>query len=705
MANAGLEKLQGSPESVKNAPLFDRLRAFGTSLLVAVFLFSLCFSSLSGTYRTIGEKAAAAVMRQSMMIMVEKGADSSVLSAYLKEMRKIYPEIRAVRLYSGTALVSGSGQAAAAEADFLKDLAGFHRNGNIEFFKTRVDLIGYMIPVADMGGTRWSLAVLLDAASGFGRTVPFLIFALVIGIAALVLMLFVLLNRGPAYAGRVSRYFLLLTTGALFLSASVLLLVIDGDWNSRASGAADRSIRFLLNRAILEGKGVIESSQQGIPAARKAYRMAIRKFSGQLEDAVEAVTTAKQDLDIARRDENDSLQADATRRLTEAEAKKAEAEAAINPARDQLKMLKSAISWYIMPLLKGKTGGLFKAGFNRMMDGSDVARFMLDYDAKGRFFITQHEAVEGLRPGLTFGLLAIASFFILQLALGASVVVEKQYEGVKTFFYYFLLEAFVLLCMLPVIWIIVASFFSETGIKSIISTIKDSEIFIKNFFSFDNYSRNLQGSFLLYFRNSLIVSGVTALFCGMLGMMGGYAFSRFEFPGRKKQMMWIVISQLFPMAMMIVPLYIVSQVLGINQGLFVIVIAYSATSLPFSIWMMKGYFDTIPVSLEEAAAIDGASTLRRMWHVLLPLSRPAIATTVFYSFITSWNEFAIASFFLNTDALRTLPVALNAMLDPFNPQYALFSAAGVLASLPVVLLFVYLQKHLVAGLMAGGAKG
>ena len=704
MANSILTKLQTASGSSKEGRPLDKLIAFSAALLVGIFLFAICFSSLSGTYRTIGEKAAAAVMRQSMMVIVEKGADPSAVSAYLKKMRGLYPEVRSIRLYNGTAVVSGKGKAGLKEGAFLKDLNGFHKNGNIELFSVAGDR-GYMIPVSEMGGSFWTMAVVMDGTSGIGRAVPFLVVSLIVAAAALILMVFMFLRKDMRYVRKVGRYFILVSMALFFLASHLLLLIVDGDWTGRASGAADLSVRFMLDRAILDGKAAIAVSEQGIPAARKAYGQAMSRFSDQLDDALADIKSAKQDMDIARRDKNATLLADATKRLSDAEGKKMQAESAINPARDQLKTLKATVSGYVMPMLKGKTGGLFKAGFNRMMDGNDVPRFMLAYGEKGTFSIVQNEAVDGLRSGLSFVLLLLASFFIIQFGFGASVIVEQKYEGVKTFFYYFFLEAFVLVCMLPVIWILVASFFSETGIKSIISTIKDSEIFIKNFISLDNYTRNLEGMFLVYFRNSLVVSGVTALFCGTLGIMAGYAFSRFEFPGRKKQMMWILVSQLFPMAMMIVPLYIVSQVLGINKGLFVIVIAYSATSLPFSIWMMKGYFDTVPISLEEAASIDGASTLRRMWHVLLPLSRPAIATTIFYSFITSWNEFAIASFFLNTADLRTLPVALNAMLDPFNPQYALFSAAGVLASLPVVLLFIYLQKHLVSGLMAGGVKG
>lgn len=344
--------------------------------------------------------------------------------------------------------------------------------------------------------------------------------------------------------------------------------------------------------------------------------------------------------------------------------------------------------------------------FNLSLDNQQNQRFSVNAEGQ-KPVIRDAEAFRGDLGTLVLIFLVLGAILTVPLCFGAYTIVDKGLEGVKTFISYSLIVLFVVVCMIPVIWIIVASFFSKLEVTSMINLIQRGDFFTRNYFTLENYKEIVAGQsmFWVYFRNSLFVSGVTAIICGFFGVMAGYAFSRFVFPGRKKQLMWILLSQLFPMAMMILPLYIVAQILNLEKSLWIIVIAYSATALPFSIWMMKGYFDTIPVDIEEAAAIDGASTLGRLWHVLLPLARPAIATTVFYSFITAWNEFAIASFFLNLDELRTLPVALTSLLDPRNPQYAIFSAACVLASFPVVLLFIYLQKHLVSGLTAGGVKG
>ncbi len=339
--------------------------------------------------------------------------------------------------------------------------------------------------------------------------------------------------------------------------------------------------------------------------------------------------------------------------------------------------------------------------FNKDIDGR-VENLYRVYEKDGKVSVKSALDASGGMGGLTFIFLLISGAVILPLAFGSYGIAYNKLEGVKSFLSYFFLVVFIFISMLPILWIIMASFFSKHDITSMATIIHSGQIFTKNFFTMSNYGELLSGNFLIYFKNSLFVAGVTAVVCGFFGIVAGYAFSRFHFPGRDKQLIGILISQLFPMAMMILPLYIVAQFLHIEQSLLIIILAYSATALPFSIWMMKGYYDTVPIDIEEAAAIDGASTVARLWHILLPVVRPAIATTVFFSFITSWNEFVIASFFLNQDKLRTLPVAVRAMLNSSN--YAGFSAAGVLASLPVVLLFIYLQKHLVSGLMAGGVK-
>jgi arabinogalactan oligomer/maltooligosaccharide transport system permease protein len=176
-------------------------------------------------------------------------------------------------------------------------------------------------------------------------------------------------------------------------------------------------------------------------------------------------------------------------------------------------------------------------------------------------------------------------------------------------------------------------------------------------------------------------------------------------------LIWVLTTQLFPLAMMLVPFYILATSvfpdvipgLKLTNSIFGLIIIYSATALPFAIWMLKGYFDTVPVDLEEAAAIDGASLFQLLFLILFPLTRPAIFTAFLFSFVQAWNEYAIANLFLTLADKYTLPVGLRTLLD--NNNMAGFATAAVVASVPVVILFLSMKKELVEGATLGAVKG
>ncbi len=205
--------------------------------------------------------------------------------------------------------------------------------------------------------------------------------------------------------------------------------------------------------------------------------------------------------------------------------------------------------------------------------------------------------------------------------------------------------------------------------------------------------------------NSLVVSVATTVVGLFLAVTAAYALSRFRFPGREASMQSLLISQMFPATMMMVPLYAILKNLGMLNSLGGLVLVYSTTSLPFCVWMLKGYFDTIPRELEEAAIMDGASPLQCFVRVVLPLARPALAVTALFSFLTAWNEFILAATLLNEEARYTLPVALRMFVGEYNVEWGKFAAGALLVSAPVMALFFALQKHLVGGLTAGGVKG
>ncbi len=206
--------------------------------------------------------------------------------------------------------------------------------------------------------------------------------------------------------------------------------------------------------------------------------------------------------------------------------------------------------------------------------------------------------------------------------------------------------------------------------------------------------------------NSAIVASATTVLSVFLACTAAYAFSRFKFPGRRAGMMAFLVSQMFPGTLMLIPLYIILvKWLGLGSTRLGLILVYSMTSIPFCVWMLKGYFDTIPRELEEAALIDGASPGTIFWRIVLPLAKPAVAVTALFSFMTGWNEFIQAATFMDKETMYTAPVGLRFFVGGFSQQWGYFAAGSIIVSIPIVALFLFLQKYLVSGLTAGSVKG
>ncbi|NMO13773.1 sugar ABC transporter permease [Pyxidicoccus fallax] len=265
-----------------------------------------------------------------------------------------------------------------------------------------------------------------------------------------------------------------------------------------------------------------------------------------------------------------------------------------------------------------------------------------------------------------------------------------------------------LMCMVtlyPVLWVVKMALSPTDGLSLSVSPIPDAvtfDHFREVLLSTDAAGRWVFGRQLL---SSIVVSGATTLVGLTLAVSAAYALSRFRFPGKEGGMQALLITQMFPATLMLVPIYSILQKLHLLDSLTGLVLVYATTAMPFCIWMLKGYFDTLPRELEEAAVMDGASPAQVFLRVVLPLARPALAVTALFSFMTAWNEFILAATLLNDPTRFTLPVALQRYVGEHKVEWGKFAACALVVSAPVMALFFALQKHLVGGLTAGGVKG
>ena len=213
-----------------------------------------------------------------------------------------------------------------------------------------------------------------------------------------------------------------------------------------------------------------------------------------------------------------------------------------------------------------------------------------------------------------------------------------------------------------------------------------------------------QQSFLRWMGNSLFVSAVVTLTGVALASIGGYAFSRFRFVGRQSLLVAILTTQMFPATMLLLPLYILVARLHLLDTYLGLMIFYTSTALPFCIWQMKGFYDTIPISLEDAARVDGCSRTEVFWRVTLPLAVPGLVITALFSFMTAWSEYIVAAQVMQDEEMFTLPLGLKSFQANMSTEWGLYAAAAILVSLPVIVVFLLLSKYLVSGLTLGSVK-
>jgi len=259
---------------------------------------------------------------------------------------------------------------------------------------------------------------------------------------------------------------------------------------------------------------------------------------------------------------------------------------------------------------------------------------------------------------------------------------------------------FVLFALFPIFWLVKVSVTPNDLLYSEGVRLWPSRM------TFDHFSHVLNNSsFPLFFRNSLIVSGSTAIIVTLLASLSGYALSRFNFRAKYWIVALMLLTQMFPLVMLIAPIYKIMAPLGLTNSLLGLVIVYSAFNVPFATFLMQSFFDGIPKDLEEAAKIDGATQFMAFRQIILPLTLPGIAATLGFVFTAAWSELLFALMLISGNDAATFPVGLLSFVSKFSVDFGQMMAAGVLALIPACLFFFLIQRYLVQGLTAGAVKG
>ena len=267
---------------------------------------------------------------------------------------------------------------------------------------------------------------------------------------------------------------------------------------------------------------------------------------------------------------------------------------------------------------------------------------------------------------------------------------------------------FLLLLMLyalvPMAWML------STSLKSQLAALQQPPVWIPTNITFEQYRtllspRNEVGAeFLRYLLNSLWVSTATTVLGVLVAVPAAYAFSRFNFPGKNTLFFAILVRNMFPLVVFLIPLFILMQKLHLVNTHWSLILTYLTFGLPLSIWLLKGFYDNIPPQLEQAARIDGATRFQAFRLIVMPLSSPGIIATAIYAFIQAWNEYVYAVTFLNSDRLLTLPVGLQRFFAEYSTNWPGLMAASFIMSIPVVTLFLVLQRYFVRALTEGAIK-
>ncbi|MFO7818998.1 MAG: ABC transporter permease subunit [Halanaerobacter sp.] len=219
------------------------------------------------------------------------------------------------------------------------------------------------------------------------------------------------------------------------------------------------------------------------------------------------------------------------------------------------------------------------------------------------------------------------------------------------------------------------------------------------------YNLIFEKPFLTWLKNSLIISLFTVLLSVSLAATAGYVFAKKKFPGRRAGLIFFLVVQMFPSTMLLLPMFLLLAKLDLTNSYPGLVLAYTTFVLPLCIWQMRGYYKTIPDTLEEAALVDGLNQFQAFYKVVLPLASPGLVITTLFSFMSSWNEIMIAKVLMTDQEMYTLPRGILNLSSQFNTEWSTFAAGSIVIMIPVVIMFLILSRYLVGSLTLGGIKG
>ncbi|HEV7984860.1 MAG TPA: carbohydrate ABC transporter permease [Steroidobacteraceae bacterium] len=266
--------------------------------------------------------------------------------------------------------------------------------------------------------------------------------------------------------------------------------------------------------------------------------------------------------------------------------------------------------------------------------------------------------------------------------------------------HYALIALYLLFALFPLFWLVKVALTPNELLYSEGIRLWPSRASLEHFSFVLTHS-----DFPLFFRNSLIVSSATAAVATLLSSACGYALSRFHFRGKTLLVALMLITQMFPLVMLIAPMFRLLVPLGLVNSLTGLIIVYTAFNSPFATFLMQSFFDAIPRELEEAAMIDGATRFGAFCRIILPLTLPGLAATAGFVFTAAWSELLFALMLNSSAQASTFPVGLLSFVSKFSVDFGQMMAAGVLALLPACLFFLLIQRYLVRGLTAGAVKG